>query len=151
MRLAQVDYKAIQTLPLTDFPLLQRHLAKRKDLQLYQDFPEMLTYFLLVEESLVRGVTGAEFCLYDTKNFLYISPFEIAKGFRKLGLGRTLLQKLVKYAQDNRLGGLCLFCRKEVLSFYLKHGFQEVYTVDKGEDLLYFLVYDLQEEKVSNG
>ena len=59
MRLAQVDYKAIQTPPPLNRFSSSPETAKRKDLQLYQDFPEMLTYFLLVEESLSqRGYWG---------------------------------------------------------------------------------------------
>lgn len=151
MEVLKIGQKYLQSLPITDFPLLRKHLEQRKGILLYQEYPDLLFYFILVEKEIMYGILGGEYCKYGLDDFLYISPIEIVEDRRRKGLGKLLLNEVKKQVKDSQITGLCLMCNEDVLDFYRKNGFVEEYSyIDEGK-IVYFLIYKLSEEELSHG
>lgn len=77
-------------------------------------------------DKIIGYITGEIMRLNDGRLVFYIAYFFIGKNYRKHGLGSTLINRIIKKANDMNLDAVVLTCDtydNKVLDFYLYKGF----------------------------
>ena len=147
MNLLVIDYNTAHTLPKSDFPLLWKHLEKRKPCKLYEEFPTMISYVVAEEDNKLAGIIGFEPCVLGDDEYFYISPLEILEEYRNKGYGTLLLEKVKDLSKVFKLTGVSLFCKEELVFFYSKRGFRVSNSIETDEEFEYLMIFENKKEK----
>jgi len=147
MNLSVIDYATAHTLPKSDFPLLWKHLEKRKSCKLYEEFPTMISYVVAEEDNRLVGIVGFEPCKLGDDEYFYISPLEILEEYRNKEYGTLLLEKVKDLSKVFKLKGVSLFCKEELVSFYIRRGFRVSSSIEIDEELEYHMIFENKKEK----
>jgi predicted N-acetyltransferase YhbS len=149
MNFSVIDYNTAHTLPKSDFPLLWKHLEKRKSCKLYEEFPTMISYVVAEEDNKIVGIIGFESCKLGDDDYFYISPLEILEEYRNKGYGTLLLENVKDSSKAFKLKGVSLFCKEELVFFYSKRGFRVSNSIENenDEDFEYLMIFENKKEK----
>lgn len=147
MNFSVIDYNTAHTLPKSDFPLLWKHLEKRKSCKLYEEFPTMISYVVAEEDNKIVGIIGFEPCRLGDDEYFYISPLEILEEYRNKEYGTLLLEKVKDLSKVFKLKGVNLFCKEELVSFYIRGGFRVSSSIEIDEELEYHMIFENKKEK----
>ena len=101
----------------------------------YEQFIETLNYILLFSEIWIveynNDIIATGTIIYE-KKFIHnngilchIEDICVKKIYRKLGIGKLLINKLMKIAKDKECYKVTLVCNKENTYFYKKCGLEE--------------------------
>lgn len=147
MEMIILDYRSAHKLPKSDFPLLWKHLEKRKSCKLYEEFPTIISYVVAEEDNKSVGIIGFEPCKLGDDDYFYISPLEILEEYRNKEYGTLLLEKVKDLSKVFKLKGVNLFCKEELVFFYSKRGFRVSNSIENDEDFEYFMIFENKKEK----
>jgi len=107
----------------------------------------MISYVVAEEDNRLVGIVGFEPCKLGDDEYFYISPLEILEEYRNKEYGTLLLEKVKDLSKVFKLKGVSLFCKEELVSFYIRRGFRVSSSIEIDEELEYHMIFENKKEK----
>ena len=123
-----------------DYIELLKQLTECRDMSykmfknIVNEFPENTYIYVIVDEEFPRKVIGTATLFLEQKIIRggrkvgHIEDVVIDKEYRKYGLGRALIHKLIRLSQEHNCYKVILDCDEQLQEFYQRCGLNKRYT-----------------------
>ena len=116
--------------------ILRKNLGMKKGSE-KDDLEPVSIHRMIKRENDVIGVARLHF---ENKLEGQIRFLAVDRKFRKLGLGRLLMNELILIAKKQQIERIFLNSRYSAIGFYLKLVFEKIKRTDKKFDIIHFLM-----------